>query len=176
MRQLILFIASSLDGYIARTNGDVDWLFTDQDYGYTDFFALVDIVLMGRRTYEQILAFGEYPYIGTQGFVFSRTCGGERDQNVEFISSDLTNFIQGLKSGTGKDIWLVGGAQIIQSCLQHNLIDKFIISIHPIILGDGIPLFRAPSSMRELNLLHCQSFDTGLLQLTYVRRLKPESA
>lgn len=176
MRQVVLFIASSLDGYIAKTNGDIDWLFTDQDYGYSDFFALVDTVLMGRRTYEQILAFGEYPYVGTQGFVFSRTCSEERDKNVNFISSDLTNFIEGLKSGTGKDIWLVGGASIIQLCLQHDLIDKFVISIHPVILGDGIPLFRAPLPIRDLNFQHCQSFDTGLLQLTYVRRLKPESA
>lgn len=65
MRQVVLFIASSLDGYIATASGDVDWLFTDQDYGYIDFFALVDTVLMGRRTYEQILSFGEYPYMGT---------------------------------------------------------------------------------------------------------------
>lgn len=176
MRQVVLFIASSLDGYIARTSGDVDWLFTDQDYGYNDFFALVDTVLIGRRTYEQILALGDYPYVGTQGFVFSRTRGGEHDNNVEFISSELTNFIEDLKSGTGKDIWLVGGASIIQSCLQHELIDKFVISIHPIILGNGIPLFRVPSLMTELNLLHCRSFATGLLQLTYLRRLKSKSA
>lgn len=73
MRKLILYIASSLDGYIARNSGGVDWLFVDQDYGYTDFIASVDTVLMGQRTYEQVLSFGEYPYQKHQGFVFSKT-------------------------------------------------------------------------------------------------------
>ena len=169
MRKVILFIASSLDGYIARTSGSVDWLFTDQDYGYTDFFATIDTVLMGRRTYEQVLSFGDYPYKGTQGFVFSKTHSEERDENVTFISSDLTSFIEKLKGGTGKHIWLVGGTEIIQSCISHDLIDEFVISVHPIILGDGIPLFRAPLPMRKLKLKNCRTFDTGLVQLTYIR-------
>ena len=175
MRKVILFIASSLDGYIARASGDVDWLFTDQDYGYADFFALVDTVLMGRHTYEQVLSFGEYPYIGTQGFVFSKTRGSEYDDNVTFISSALPTFVQELKSSAGKNIWLVGGAELISSFLQHDLIDEFIISVHPIILGDGIPLFRAPLAMRKLNLQRCQTFDTGLIQITYVCHPTPDN-
>ncbi len=175
MRKVVLFIASSLDGYIARTSGDVDWLFTDQDYGYIDFFAGVDTVIMGRRTYEQVLSFGEYPYKGTQGFVFSRTRGGERDENVTFISNDVAGFVERLKSGTGKDIWLVGGSEIIHSCMRHDVIDEFVISVHPIILGDGIPLFHSPLPMKELSFQHCRAFDTGLLQLKYVRSLAPDS-
>ncbi len=174
MRKVVLFIASSLDGYIATTSGGVDWLFTDQDYGYADFFAGVDTVLMGRRTYEQALSFGEYPYKGTQGFVFSRTRKVERDENVIFISGDLASFVEGLKSGTGKNIWLVGGSEVIQSFMSHDLIDEFVISVHPIILGDGIPLFRAPLPMRKLSFKHCRAFDTGLVQLTYIR--SPEAA
>ena len=173
MRKVILFIASSLDGYIARTSGSVDWLFTDQDYGYTDFLANIETVLMGRRTYEQVLSFGEYPYKGTQGFVFSRT-RNKSDEHVTFISGDLAGFVEGLKSGEGKDIWLVGGSELIQSCMSHDLIDEFVISVHPIILGDGIPLFRAPLQMRKLNFLNCRSFDTGLVQLVYVRIRNPE--
>lgn len=114
MRKVILFIASSLDGYIARTSGAVDWLFTvndDQDYGYVDFLAGVDTILMGRRTYEQVLSFGEFPYKGIQCFVFSRTRGGERDEYVTFISGNIESFVKGLKNGTGKNIWLVGGSQ-----------------------------------------------------------------
>ncbi len=168
MRKLILYIASSLDGYIARTSGDVDWLFTDQDYGYTDFLTRVDTVLMGRNTYKQILSFGEYPYQGTQGFVFSKM-HKNNDSFVEFVSSDLVPFIQNLKSSTGKDIWLVGGGQIIQPCLQNDLIDEFIISLHPIVLGGGIPLFPSPSTTKTLTLQHCQTFETGLVQLTYIR-------
>lgn len=167
MPKVILFIACSLDGYIARSDGDVDWLFTDQDYGYNNFFAKIDTVLMGRKTYEQVLNFGEYPYKGTQGFVFSKTYKSESDKNVKFISSDLTSFIKHLKNGSGKDIWLVGGAEIIQSCMQQDLIDEFVISLHPIVLGQGIPLFRTPVFTKELILRNSQVFDTGLIQLTY---------
>lgn len=167
MGKVILFIACSLDGYIARTNGDVDWLFTDRDYGYEEFFAKIDTVLMGKNTYEQVLTFGEYPYKGTQGFVFSKTYKGESDENVVFISSELTSFIKNLKNGNGKDIWLVGGAEIIQFCMQHDLIDEFVISLHPIVLGEGIPLFRSPLSTKELILQNSQVFETGLIQLTY---------
>ena len=146
----------------------MDWLFSDKDYGYTDFLASVDTVIMGRRTYEQVLTFGEYPYKGTQSFVFSRTRRGE-DEYVTFISKDLINFIGRLKSESGKDIWLVGGSQMIQSFMSNDLIDEFIISVHPIILGDGIPLFQAPMKMRKLSFQNCRAFDTGLVQLTYVR-------
>lgn len=169
MRKVVLFIATSLDGYIARTSGDIGWLFTDQDYGYTDFLASIDTIIMGRRTYEQALSFGEYPYKDKQGFVFSRTHKEEKDEHVTFISGDIAGFVEGLKRDTGKNIWLVGGSQVIHSCMGHDLIDEFIISVHPIILGDGIPLFRAPLPERKLNFLHCRTFDTGLVQLTYVR-------
>lgn len=175
MRQVVLFIASSLDGYIAKTSGDVDWLFTDQDYGYADFFANVDTILMGRRTYEQILSFGNYPYEGTQSFVFSRRCVSGQDENVEFISSDITNFVEQLKSKTGKDVWLVGGAEIIHACLEYDLIDKFIVSIHPIILGDGISLCHAPLSTKMLSFQSSETFNTGLVQLTYTRHVTPDN-
>ena len=168
MRKVVLFIASSLDGYIARISGSVDWLFTDQDYGYTEFFEKVDTVIMGRRTYEQVLAFGDYPYKGTQGFVFSRTRGGQ-DEHVTFLPGSLAGFIGELKNGEGKDIWVVGGSELIHSCMNHDLIDEFIISVHPIILGEGIPLFRTPVPMMKLSFVHIRTFDTGLVQLTYVR-------
>ena len=175
MRKVVLFIASSLDGFIARTSGEVDWLFTDQDYGYADFLAGVDTVLMGRRTYEQVLSFGEYPYKRIQGFVFSRTRKEDLDENVIFIQDDPAGFVEGLKRHTGKIIWLVGGSQIIRSVMSRDLIDEFVISVHPIILGDGIPLFHSPLPMRKLSLQHCRSFDTGLVQLTYVSRHEPEN-
>jgi dihydrofolate reductase len=175
MRKIILFIASSLDGYIARTSGAVDWLFTNQDYGYADFLAGVDTILMGRRTYEQVLSFGEFPYKGIQCFVFSRTRGGERDEYVTFISDNIESFIEGLKNSTGKNIWLVGGLEVIQYFIIHDLIDEFVISVHPIVLGDGIPLFRAPLPMRILSFKKCWAFDTGLVQLTYVRQPAPDN-
>lgn len=170
MRKVILFIASSVDGYIAGPKGEIDWLFSDQDYGYAEFFSGVDTVVMGRLTYEVSLSFGEYPYPGRQGFVFSRTKAGTRDENISFVGEDPGPFVKKLKKGAGKNIWLVGGAEIIQSCMIHDVIDELVISIHPIILGDGIPLFRGPFPQTGLILQNCRTFDTGLVQLTYSRR------
>ena len=176
MRKVILFIATSLDGFIARSSGDVDWLFQDQDqdYGYEALIAGTDTVVMGRRTYDQILSFGDYPYRGMSGYVFSTTRSGERDENVEFVSGDVARFIAGLKTGPGeiseKNIWLVGGGELNQAFLEQGLIDEFIVSIHPVILGEGIPLFQGNSPSQELSFRHCRSFENGLVQLTYARK------
>jgi dihydrofolate reductase len=167
MRKVILFIATSLDGLIAGPAGEIDWLFSDQDYGYTEFFAGIDTVVMGRLTYEVSLSFGDYPYKGTQGFVFSRTRGGETDENVTFVGSDPGPFIQNLQKSPGKGIWLVGGSEIIHSCMIQGVIDEFVISVHPIVLGKGIPLFRNPFPTRSVVLRDCRTFDTGLVQLSY---------
>ena len=170
MSKIRLFIASSLDGYIARTSGEVDWLFTDLDYGYTEFFAQVDTVLMGRRTYQQILGFGEYPYKGKDGFVFSRTLQGKRDNNVEFVGGDLKGFINTLRQSSGRDIWLVGGAQTIHYFMKNRFVDELILSIHPIILGDGIPLIvNDPSLETVLELKDVRTYDYGLLQVSYIK-------
>lgn len=167
MGQLILYIATSLDGYVARSSGAVDWLFTDQDYGYKDFYATCDRLIMGRKTYEQIQSWGDYPYPEKQGFVFSQTVKCDRDENVTFVSGDLVSFVKDLKSQSGEDIWLVGGAAIAKTCLENKLIDKLILSIHPIILGEGLALFSAPLHTLNLKLESSQTFDTGLVQLTY---------
>jgi dihydrofolate reductase len=167
MGQLVLYIATSLDGYIARNGGAVDWLFTDQDYGYEDFYNSCDRLIMGRNTYEQIQGWGDYPYPDKHGFVFSRNIQQDRDENVTFVSGDLADFVSNLKSEDGKNIWLVGGAAIAKVCLENNLIDKFILSIHPLVLGDGIALFPAPLPTLNLKLENSQVFNTGLLQLTY---------
>ena len=169
MPQVILYIASSVDGYIARIDGDVDWLFHDQDYGYSDFFADVGVVLMGRVTYEQILTFGDYPYSGTEGYVFSRTLAGEEDDNVRFLSDDISGLVAELKTTQDKDIWLVGGGQLIREFLRHDLIDKIVLSVHPVILGAGLLLFPPDTPQRDLTLIDSQSYATGLAQLTYRR-------
>ncbi len=169
MSQLILYIATSLDGYIARSSGAVDWLFTDQDYGYENFYNSIDRLVMGNSTYAQIQDWGDYPYSDKQGFVFSRTIRQERDANVQFVSGDLASFVKELKSQDAKDIWLVGGAAIAKTCLEHHLVDKLILSIHPIILGEGIFLFPSPLPSLSLKLEASQVFDTGLVQLTYVK-------
>ncbi|OUL19288.1 riboflavin biosynthesis protein RibD [Nostoc sp. 106C] len=167
MRKIRLFIASSLDGYIARTSGEVDWLFTDQDYGYTEFFDQIYTVLIGSKTYHQMLGFGEYSYKGKKGFVFSNTLQGKTDNNVEFVGGDLKGFINTLRQSSSGDIWLVGGGQIIHYFLIHSLIDQLILSIHPIILGDGIPLIWKDRSVETLlELKDVRTYESGLLQVT----------
>ncbi|MFB8787594.1 MAG: dihydrofolate reductase family protein [Potamolinea sp.] len=173
MRKIRLFIASSLDGYIARTSGEVDWLFTDSDYGYAEFFSQIDTLIMGNTTYQQVLGFGEYPYQGKQGFVFSKTIVSERDNNVEFVGGDWENFINKLRQSPGRDIWLVGGGQTIHFFMKHGFVDELILSIHPIILGDGIPLIvKDPSLETALVLKDVKTYDSGLLQVYYDLRLK----
>ncbi|MBD2355135.1 dihydrofolate reductase [Tolypothrix sp. FACHB-123] len=168
MRKIRLFIAASLDGYIARKSGDVDWLFTDEDYGYTEFFNQIDTVLIGSKTYQQMLGFGEYPYQGKKGFVFSHKLQGTSDDNVEFVGADLQTFINKLRQSSGDDIWLVGGGQIIHYFLSHSLIDELILSMHPIILGDGIPLIWKDSNLETLlDLTNVKTYKSGLLQVSY---------
>jgi dihydrofolate reductase len=168
MRKLMLFVATSLDGYIAGSSGGIDWMFTDHDYGYPEFFAGIDTVLMGRRTYELALSFGAYPYEGTEGFVFSRD-EQPADGNVAFVAADPAGFVAGLKHRDGRDIWLVGGSEIIALCLAHDLVDELIISVHPLILGQGIPLFAPGLPEREVVLTRTESFASGLVQLSYRR-------
>lgn len=168
MRKIRLFIASSLDGYIASQSGDVDWLFTDQDYGYSEFFDSIDTLIMGSKTYHQILGFGEYPYPGKEAFVFSKTRHGQEDDYANFVGEDLENFVTKLRESSGGDIWLVGGSQIIDYFLEYSFLDEIILAIHPIVLGEGIPLFcNNPSIKTTLNLINVKNYDSGLLQVCY---------
>jgi dihydrofolate reductase len=171
-RKIILYIASSLDGYIATKSDGLDWLFMDQDYGYSEFIKNIDTVLMGRLTYQLILSFGDYPYKGTEGFVFSRKETRPKDEHVTFVSSDIKTFINDLKNKPGKNIWLVGGGELNRTFLELGLIDEFIISLHPILLGDGLPMFPPSFPQTELIFKNCQSFDSGLVQLTYQLKTK----
>lgn len=168
MAEVVLFIAASLDGLIARSNGAVDWLFTDQDYGYRDFFASIDTVIMGRKTYTQILQWGDYPYQGKQGFVFTRSPSPTQDDNVEFVQENIEALMASLRSRTGQNIWLVGGAELIALFRQQQWIDQLILSIHPLILETGIPLFLpVVGQVQQLIFQQMQVFETGLIQTTY---------
>lgn len=166
MRKVILFIATSLDGFIAKKNGDIEWLFTDQDYGYDAFFSSIDTTIMGRITYDQIASFYPFPYQGKMNYVFTRN-EMPKNSDVTFVKTPLIPFVKGLKEQQGKDVWLVGGGQINALLLENELIDQIIVSIHPIALGEGIPLFPGNAQDRLFKLKDTKSYDTGLVQLTY---------
>ena len=167
MPEVRLFIATSLDGFIADRDGGVDWLFTDGDYGYTAFFDSIETLIMGRRTYEQILGFGEWPYGEKPTYVFTRAAPCSEHPHVEFVSGDPGAFVEGLPRRTRGDVWLVGGATLVSAFRELGLIDEYILSVHPVLLGDGIPLFERPLPREGLRLREEQAFESGLVQLRY---------
>jgi dihydrofolate reductase len=169
MRRVRYFVASSLDGYIARTDGSIGWLFHDADYGYSAFYSTVDTAVMGRTTYELSLSFGEYAFPGVKVYVFSKAKAGTRDERAEFVAGDVSKFVAGLRAQSGRDIWLVGGAQLVREFLAADLIDEYIVSIHPVLLGSGIPLFPVNERETVLRFEGVRTFPSGLVQLRYER-------
>jgi dihydrofolate reductase len=167
MRRVKLFVATSLDGFIARADGSVDWLYTDGDFGWTAFSASVDAALIGRKTHDQMLRWGHPAYAGMINYVFSRSRRADDGVPVTYVSGELRNFVGRLKRDAGKDIWLVGGACLVDAFREHDLIDDVILSVHPILLGDGIPLFPDRYGNMPLELERCVEYERGLVQLWY---------
>ena len=176
MRKLIIYIATSLDGYIAKPNDDLSFLKLvekeGEDYGYKEFTDTVDTILLGRKTYDWVCK-----EIGTTHYD-----NGERDVYVitrtkrfnvgktTFYTGDLTELIHQLKSENGKNIFCDGRAEIINELLKNDLIDELIISIIPILLGNGTRLFKDGRPEQSLEFVSAKSFDTGLTQLHYKRK------
>jgi len=171
-RKVILYIAMSLDGYIAKSDDDISFLSIveqkGQDYGYAEFVKNVDTVIWGRRTYDQILSFGiPFPHPDKKVFVITRTAKPKK-ANVTFYSDSLKNLIENLKAQNGKNIYVDGGADIVNELMKQNLIDELIISIIPVLLGCGKPLFQQGRPENSLSLLSSIQYDKGLMQLHYV--------
>jgi dihydrofolate reductase len=176
MRKLILYSAASIDNFIARAGGETDWLdsqeylIPEEDFGYKEFYDSIDTILMGNNTYKQLLSFNlPFPYQDKKNYVFSHTESNKDNEYVEFISGDITAFVQNLKKGEGPNIWLVGGGQINTYLLNNNLIDKLILTVIPVILGSGIALFAGNSPIQKFHLSSARPFSNGFVQLVYER-------
>ena len=165
LRKIKLFIASSLDGFIARENGHIDWLPTKGKSGYDEFYRTVDIVIIGKTTYDQVLTFGEYPYKDKKSYVFTRNNNHTRDENAEFVS-DIDGFVNDILPNLDGSIWLIGGAQIISSFVNRGIVDEIILSIVPTVLGKGIPLFQNIQKELKLKLIKTTKYDK-LTELHY---------
>lgn len=143
MPKVILYIASTLDGFIARENGGIDFLkpFEEMgtDYGYNDFIATIDALVMGSHTYEQALTFGDWPHAGTPTYVFTHR---QLPQQQDVFSWDDTPEALMHQLRDLKNIWLVGGTELITSFMNAGLVNELIISTIPVIIGSGIPLFK----------------------------------
>jgi dihydrofolate reductase len=170
MRKVKLFIACSLDGYIATPEGGVDFLSTveqpGEDYGYAAFYETIDTVVLGRKTYEKVLSFGEpFPHRCPVYVIASQN--QPTANNVHFYTNGPVNLIHELLLQPGKDIFVDGGAQVVHALLQQKLIHELTVSFIPVLLGDGIRLFQEGFDSVSLSLQHSRSFPSGLVQVTY---------
>lgn len=173
IRKVVLYIATSLDGYIAKPNDDLSFLAIVQqqgeDYGYTDFINSVDTIILGRKTYDWIKTqAADYIHSDKQTFVITRT-PRPAEGNVTFYADDLKDLIESLKKTEGETIFIDGGAEIVNQLLIEDLIDEFIISMVPILVGDGIKLFKDGRPQQKLKLIQSTQFAKGLVQLHYIR-------
>lgn len=169
MRKVILGLAVSLDNFIEGPNGEYDWCFTDQDYGLSDFFKRIDALFMGRKTYELTLSMGEQAPAGfpkLKEYVFSTTLTDVKE-GATLINDDIKTKVESIKKEKGKDIWLFGGAGLTTSLMNLNLVDELWLSVHPILLGSGKPLFQHLADRVKLNLLDAKTYSTGLVLLKY---------
>ncbi len=172
-RKVILYISMSLDGYIATKDNSLEFLSIveqeGEDYGYNDFVKSVDTVIIGRKTYEKVIAMGyEYPHTDKDVYIITRT---ERPSigNFKFFTGELTPLVNSLKNQSGKNIYCDGGAEIANELIKNNSVDEYIISVIPILLGGGIKLFKDGRPEQKLELVSAKQFDKGLTQLHYKR-------
>lgn len=178
-RKVILNLAMSLDGYLEGINGEVDWCMMEPEIKFYEFLDQIDTILYGRKSFE---LWGTYqPNLedskedqemwvaihNKQKIVFSSTLKNCKDAIL--IKSDLQETINKLKQLPGKDLWLYGGAELITSFLEFDLIDEFQLAIHPVVLGEGKALFHHLKTRLNLKLIDSKTFSSGLVQLTYIK-------
>lgn len=176
MRKVSLFIATSLDGYIAKPNDDLSFLKIvekeGEDYGYSEFTENIDTLIIGRKTYDYVLKeLGPSHYDNGKRdvYVITRT----EKPNVgrtTFYTGNLTDLVKQLQSENGKNIYCDGGSEIINELLKNDLVDEFIISIVPVLLGNGTRLFKDGRPEQELQFVSAKTYETGLAQLYYKRK------
>jgi dihydrofolate reductase len=173
-RKIVVYIATSADGFIARKDGSVDWLNrprTAGDYGMNEFFKSIDTILWGRKTYDMSLAYfkkGGGAYSSkSKNYVFTHNPPAATGSIVEFVTEPVETFAPRLREQAGKDIWMMGGGGIIGSFLDAGEIDEFIINVIPTFIGEGIPLIEPRHRNVELELLSSKAYSDGVVKLHY---------
>ncbi|MCQ6560490.1 dihydrofolate reductase family protein [Paenibacillus mendelii] len=177
-RRIILDLAVTLDGFIEGKNGEVDWCIMDSELGFNDFLKQIDTILYGRKSYD---LWGQFtPELehtddekelwelvhSKKKYVFSRTQKGTDDKAI-FINDRILEEVTKLKNKPGKDIWLYGGASLITTFINLGLVDEFRLSVHPVVLGEGKPLFVDIKQRLNLKMVHTRTFSSGVVQLIY---------
>lgn len=177
-RKIILDLAITLDGFIEGKNGEVDWCIMDTEMGFTNFLNEIDTILYGRKSYD---LWGQYIpqdedsddekeiwklVHSKDKYVFSRTQKNTDNQAI-FINENIFEEVNKLKNKPGKDIWLYGGASLITTFINLGLVDEFRLSVHPVILGEGKPLFIDIKQRLNLKMVNTRTFSSGVVQLIY---------
>lgn len=173
MNRTVLYIAISLDGFIAGPGDDISWLYryNDVDYGFTEFFSGIGAVIQGRRAYEVEEKNGWETPTPVPTFVLSHHLPEREPKrgNIAFIDEDISEVLKKAKQLTDKDVWIEGGANVAQQFLDRDLIDEIVLFVAPVILGDGIRLYGKTHMPLEFALCEVKQFDKGLVQLRYTR-------
>lgn len=180
MQNVVLSVAVSLDGYIARPDGAVDWLFMDPEImpEMSKFFKTVGVVIMGRKTLDVALALGG----GKMGmgkmpcYVFSRSQPQGKRAGVEYVRGSPAALVNELKQKLGKDIWLMGGGELAREFLRENLVDRIDLGLMPVLLGEGIPLFPSGFPEQHFTLASHHACKSGIVSLSYARSAAPSRA
>ena len=184
MRKVTLGLANSLDNYIARKDGGSDWLHWSKEVAEISakYLKTIDAILIGRKTYEVMLAFGQTSYPGAKNYVFSRNrkkttalrkrlgkslATKKADKGVEIVHEDAAKFVRRMKRRKGKGICLFGGGELAKSLLEAGLIDEIVLNIHPVLLGSGIPLFYEMARQIDLKLTDCKVLKDGAVVVSY---------
>jgi dihydrofolate reductase len=170
MRKVILGLGISIDGYIARLNGAVDFLFMPKDYSMGPFFATIDTAVMGRKTFDAAkgASFGG----SMKTYVFSRSrLAGEHD-GVTFVNESPESLVGELRKRPGENIWMTGGGELAREFLKVDLIDELYLGLVPVLLGEGIPLFPSGFPQRDFSLIENKTFSKGMIALKYERARK----
>ena len=170
MRKAVLGVGISLDGYIARPDGAVDFLFMPKDYSMAPFFSTVDTAIMGRKTYEAGLKMGGSPgSFGMPCYILSRSLPPGGRDGVIITKQRPAALLAQIRKRRGKNIWLMGGGKLAREFLKADLVDELYLGVVPVLLGEGIPLFPAGFPQRDFKLVKNESYSKGLIALTYAR-------
>lgn len=167
MRRVRYSVVMSLDGYIAGPKGEADWITMDPDFDFTAIFSQFDTILVGRRTFETMVAARRVSMPGMKTMVFSRTLRQENYPEVAIVTNDQKGVLAALKASPGKDIWLFGGGSLFRSLAEDGLVDTVEVRIIPILLGGGVPLSPDSKSRIKLALISHKVYRTGIVSLEY---------
>jgi dihydrofolate reductase len=169
MSRLRVYIAATLDGFIADAEGGVGWLdaYNPVDYGYDAFLASVSSIIMGRVTYEQVLGFGVWPYAGKRTVVLTSRADLPTRPDVEVYRGAVRDLRDRMRAETPGDIWLMGGGKTLGGFLEEGLVDELDLFIFPLLLGRGVRLFVEPGRPTALRLAAHQAYPSGIVRLLY---------